>query len=197
MQNVEDMSCAPIPNKLLANCQLVNHRDDIITRLPGGQIIVEVGVLAGDFSELLLAKAKKLYLIDLYQGTDWPWQGRFGPKTHYQFVEQRFAFTKQVKIMKGNSFDVLGQFPDVSCDIIYIDGDHSYAVVKKDLQVAYKKLRSGGLLWVNDYTTYDPVSKIIYGVQKATNEIINQYQMPVVYFALNNSNYHDICLRKP
>jgi hypothetical protein len=63
--------------------------------------------------------------------------------------------------------------------------------------VAYQKLRSGGLLWVNDYTTFDPVSKIIYGVQKATNEIINQYQMPVVYFALNNSNYHDICLRKP
>ena len=82
-------------------------------------------------------------------------------------------------------------------DLIYIDGDHTYDVVKQDLNISYQKLKQGGWLWINDYTTHDPHHNVSYGVQKATNELINQYQTPVIYFALNNSNFHDICLQKP
>ncbi len=190
------MNCSSIPNHLLVNCRLFNHRDDIIPYLPNNQIIAEVGVLAGDFSQLLLSKAKKLHLIDLYNACDWEWSHRFNSQNHFDFVRNRFKDDNRVQLYQGNSYDVLAQLTDNYFDIIYIDGDHSYEVVKKDLEVAYHKLKLNGWLWINDYTTFDPLRNTPYGVQKATNEIINTYQMPVIYFAFNNSNFHDICLKK-
>lgn len=192
-----EFDCLPIPNNLLKGCQLLNHRNDIIEHLKCNQIIAEIGVLGGDFSELLLKKSKFLYLIDLYNANDWEWAKRFNSSSHYDYVRNKFLKNQNVRLIKGNSYEVLDRFQNDYFDVIYVDGDHSYDVVKKDLQVAYKKLKKGGLLWINDYTMYDHHTKSIYGVQKATNEIINEHKMRVAYFAFNNSNFHDICLIKP
>ncbi len=191
-----EFECKPLPNNLLKNCRLVNDREDILSFINENLVIAEIGVLAGDFSELLLKKSNQLYLIDQYNSTDWPCSNRFNSSAHWSFVEKRFCENSKVKLLKGISYTILGQFRDQFFDIIYIDGDHSYDIVRKDIFVAYKKLKYGGLLWLNDYTTYDPFCKVAYGVQKATNELINLYDMEVMFFSLNNSNFHDICLKK-
>jgi FkbM family methyltransferase len=191
-----EFECQSIPNRLLKNCLMVNHREDIFEFLGDHLIIAEIGVLAGDFSELLLKKSDQLFLIDQYNATDWPSTHRFNSETHWSYVENRFHNNPRIQLLKGTSYLILGHFNDEYFDVIYIDGDHSYEIVKKDLFTAYKKSKYGGLIWLNDYTTYDPFCKVPYGVQRAVNELINIYDTEVVYYALNNSNFHDICLRK-
>ena len=61
------------------------------------------------------------------------------------------------------------QIPDGSIDAIFIDGDHSYEAVSKDLPFWWKKLRKGGWLLGDDYSSCHP------GTKKAVDE-----------FAINN-----------
>ena len=191
-----EFKCPPIANRLLEKCRLFNNREDIVEALSDDLVIAEVGVLAGDFSQLLLKKASRLYLIDRFDAEDWPHMKRFNHRSHYHFVKHRFLSDPRVRLMKGDSSLMLESFDDQSLDVIYMDADHSYDNVSKTLAIAHRKLKKNGLLWINDYTTYDPHLKVPYGVQRATNEIVNKYQMEVVYFALNNSNFHDIAVRK-
>jgi predicted O-methyltransferase YrrM len=59
---------------------------------------------------------------------------------------------KQVKVHRGYSTDVLQQFPDQYFDWIYIDGNHLYEYVKKDLELSFVKVKSGGYITGDDYT---------------------------------------------
>ena len=62
------------------------------------------------------------------------------------------------------------QIPDGSIDAIFIDGDHSYEAVSKDLPFWWGKLRKGGWLLGDDYGSCHP------GTKKAVDE-----------FAINNN----------
>lgn len=56
-----------------------------------------------------------------------------------------------VEIHRGYSFDVVKEFPDEFFDFIYIDADHTYEGVKRDLIDWYPKMKRGGLLCGHDY----------------------------------------------
>ena len=55
-----------------------------------------------------------------------------------------------IEIRRGFSDDVLPTVAPGSFDIVYIDGDHSYAQVRKDLANAAPLVRDGGLLCGDD-----------------------------------------------
>ncbi len=58
---------------------------------------------------------------------------------------------------------------DESVDLLFIDGDHSYSQVKKDLLNHGPKLKKNGVLLGHDYTTsYVP------GVKKAADELLGK-----------------------
>lgn len=134
------------------------NRIDIATdRFPKGAIGAEVGVLRGRFSQILLdvTKPKCLYLIDPWKQYDipgMPSQERFNMvarDVQAKFEDQVAGGT--VVIQRGTSVDVLGSFPDNFLDWIYIDGDHSIEGVKADLDLAVKKVKSGGIIAGDDY----------------------------------------------
>src|SRR5258706_1454822 len=101
-----ELTCLPIPNNLLKDCQVFNSRNEIIDQLNDKLIIAEIGVLGGDFSEILLKKAQRLYLIDLYNANDWSWSNRFTSSQHWEFMNQRFRHQTNVKLLRGNSYTV-------------------------------------------------------------------------------------------
>jgi predicted O-methyltransferase YrrM len=71
--------------------------------------------------------------------------------------------------VQGYSFQVADQFADNFADIIFIDADHSYASVKKDILKYTPKLKKSGLLTGHD---------IDYpGVNKAVNEVIKDFDV--------------------
>ena len=136
----------------------------VLRMLPKGGVGAEVGVWKGDFSAQILATAqpKHLHLID-------PWAMASDP-AHAQAwyadqrgadmdgifaaVQDRFATEVDqgtVQIHRAPSETALAALPDASLDFIYVDGDHSYAAVRQDLDMAIQKTRSGGLICVDDY----------------------------------------------
>ena len=56
-----------------------------------------------------------------------------------------------VKVHRGRSVEVASQFADRFFDVIYIDADHHYDAVLADLFAYAPKLKSGGILWGDDF----------------------------------------------
>lgn len=135
--------------------------------LPKQSIGAEIGVHLGDFSQQLLDAVSpvELHLIDPWEhqaGTVYKdaWYG--GAATagqaemdarhaavHARFEPQIRAGS--VRVHRGYSDDVLARFPDGYFDWVYIDGNHLYEYVMKDLELATRKTKAGGLITGDDY----------------------------------------------
>jgi len=77
---------------------------------------------------------------------------------------EQFGYKDRVTNIKKYSDLAAADIEDGSCDIVYVDGNHSYDIVKSDLELYWPKVREGGLLLGHDYTTRFP------GVIKAVQD---------------------------
>ncbi len=68
-------------------------------------------------------------------------------------VRQRVMerFRDRAVVHCGASAAVLPAFPDGYFDWVYIDGNHSEAAVRADLELALRKVRGGGVIAGDDY----------------------------------------------
>jgi len=73
------------------------------------------------------------------------------------------------------------EVPDESLDCVFVDGDHSYNAVVKDLPFWWKKIRSGGQLLGDDYWMPE--------VAKAVHEFANSHNLQVNFLYKDGSNY--------
>ena len=55
---------------------------------------------------------------------------------------------------KDFSHNVDDKFEDGTYDFVYIDADHSYESVKKDIELYLPKLKKGGIIGGHDYCPY-------------------------------------------
>lgn len=117
--------------------------------LPRDAVCAEVGVSEGEFAEHIIecTSPKLLHLIDIWAGigacgavstTDAISAERLGRVTR-KF--QSRVKSRQVMIHQGWSASVLSLFPDHYFDWVYIDGDHSYDGVMRDLLAAEPKTK--------------------------------------------------------
>jgi hypothetical protein len=131
--------------------------------MPKNAVCAEIGVWKGDFSKLILdvTSPKKLHLID-----PWEFQKEFSERMYggavaksqrdmdiiYEGVKKRFNKFQNVILNKGKSEKVLQEFPDQYFDWVYIDGNHYYDYVLKDLEMSFLKVKRGGIIAGDDYT---------------------------------------------
>ena len=101
-----------------------------------------------------------------------------------------------IELHEGDSSTILSSFPDEYFDWIYIDADHAYEGVCKDIQQGYTKVKPDGMIVFNDYTNWSVCEIIPYGVTKAANEFCIANDWEVVFLALQSLGYHDIAIRK-
>jgi hypothetical protein len=103
---------------------LKNFKNDLVG--------VEIGVAKGENAKVMLnaLPIKKLYLIDPY-------------------VNNPFR-SDRVRFIKKKSEHAVADVPD-NLDFVYIDGDHSYEACKKDIELYYPKVRSGGVIGGHDF----------------------------------------------
>jgi len=113
---------------------------------------VEIGTASGDNAKCLLKtlSIKKLYLID-------PWieYSEDGKLKNYNKNEQKCRkrlsqWIDKIVYVKKYSEDAVGYLPD-NVDFIYIDGNHQYEFVKKDIELYYPKVKAGGVLGGDDF----------------------------------------------
>jgi predicted O-methyltransferase YrrM len=170
----------------LRDCIVVPERTDLLARLPKGGVVAEVGTLHGDFAReiLRIVEPQELHVIDL----------EIRPEVREMAEEP--AFRKRVRVHEGDSVQVLESFPDEYFDWIYIDAQHAYEGVMRDIGAARRKVKAGGLLVFNDYAIWSYVEMEPYGVVAAVNELCLEDGWKVVYLALPSHMYCDVAVRR-
>lgn len=145
-----------------------HYRQFLLDKLPKNSVGAEIGVLAGNFSRQILdsVSPRALHLIDPWKHqtesiykTAWYGGGAKGGQAEmderYSGVLKRFKRNiraGQVIVHRGYSSEILEQFPDSFFDWVYIDGNHLYDYVRKDLEVSLRKVKPGGFITGDDYT---------------------------------------------
>lgn len=114
----------------------------------------EIGVADGRFSLALCQTIPGLALacVDPWQ----PYAGnvRGGPLSqhsdNYHAAQQRLA-PYDVTFMRGMSLDMVQQVPLRSLDFVYIDGNHDFDYVVRDLIAWAPRVRPGGIVAGHDF----------------------------------------------
>jgi hypothetical protein len=70
-----------------------------------------------------------------------------------------------------SSVDASRRYEDRSLNFVMLDGDHSYAGVRSDIDAWLPKLKSGGILATHDYAHYFP------GLMRAWNESFREFHV--------------------
>jgi predicted O-methyltransferase YrrM len=148
---------------------------DLLTKkvLCDGIKIVEVGSWKGMTTSVLAKSAKdfngNVYAID-------HWKGQQNSPHHIsqtKALDILTVFRDNMQILGldnvhpfvSSSLQAVELFKDDSIDLIFIDADHIYEFVKKDIQSWYSKVKKGGILCGHDcelkYTDAGKFTKVI------------------------------------
>jgi len=162
--------------------------------LPKGSVGAEVGVWKGDFAAgaLRVVGPTRLHLIDPWafeagEPYDGAWYGGGIARSQadmdavYEEVRGRFAHEIErgvVVVHRGPSADVGPTFDDDYFDWVYIDGNHLYEFVRRDLEIFGAKVRRHGYLAGDDYGVPGWWED---GVTRAVDEILTSGKWEVAH----------------
>ena len=147
---------------------LVSVINDLSSRLGRNVVGLEIGICKGENIVHFLEQTNridKIHCIDPYL----PYMDWVGPVTQedmdlwYEITMKNFApHMDKIVMYKDTSENCVGKFENEQFDYIFIDGDHSYEGVIKDLYNYYDKVKTGGIFSGHDINLSD--------VQKALKE---------------------------
>jgi hypothetical protein len=144
----------------------------------GCAVIIEIGIARGELSKYLLHKLP--HIIREYNAVD-PFLGGYDNANDAMSSELSVANAPSdwrdailtmfhskdctFRLHFGTSEDCAENFEDESVDCLFIDGDHRYSGIKKDLVNYAPKVKRNGFIIFDDY------SKQFVGVVKAVDEL--------------------------
>lgn len=171
--------------------KIFDNRCDMIKELgiPNG-VIAEIGVFKGDFSRQIieLISPSKFYLLDMFEGETCSGNADgnnviyANMNDEHNNLNNTLGKLNSVHLLKGDSSTNLSIFPDNYFDIIYIDGDHSYTGCKRDLEMAFKKIKHDGYIMGHDYemNMNKGQTYYVFGVRQATDEFCQNYNQKII-----------------
>lgn len=137
------------------------HRDQLGEWLNDNNLLgvgVEVGVLTGAYSRIVLAKwnGKQYHMVDPWCKQDpldyrestndfADWEGAYHECKEMQTTDHRVILHRQTSEQASKHFD------DASLDWCFIDGNHALEWVLKDMDLWWPKIKPGGLFGGHDY----------------------------------------------
>jgi len=176
----------PLPDEKYQGCEVLKDRFALLDRLPKGAAIAEVGVDRGLFSDEILSRCapSSLTLID----------HDFGRLASPHVLTLLSSGDPRLSLLRGDSGDCLAKMPENSLDVVYIDADHSYEAVRRDIAAALPRLKPDGVLIFNDYAVWSPSSMHHCGVARAVNELCLKSDWRLRYLAMQPMMYNDVML---
>lgn len=156
--------------------QDIETKEMIFDTIPKGGVGAELGVCRGTNAVQLLFRTEPvvLHLVDIWTPFDKPqphdcvdqWYG-----DHEEYVQK--LFQKQtasglVKIHRTYTVSWLESIEDQSLDWVFLDSNHRYQCISRELEFCVKKVKKGGLIMGHDYCTV-PIcwgSSVIRAVQE-------------------------------
>jgi hypothetical protein len=145
----------------------------------GLKIGCEIGVSVGGHSEAILKSTniQKLYSVDPYKinKAGFSEEDDIFHDLLFLWVEYRLnKYAPRSQMVRLFSVEASALFENESLDFVFIDGDHSYEAVRDDINAWYSKVRIGGIVSGDDYTTWP-------GVKKAVDEIFGKKGLTVYH----------------
>lgn len=130
-----------------------------------GLVVAEIGVWAGDTTIGYLPIVQRCdglaYAVDDWCGnptaTGPIWAPESAQKAFEAFMARVAPYGKHVKVLRGQSCDMVPRIPDGSLDVCFIDADHRYEYAAWDIDLCLPKVKKGGLLCGHDLDTFDGV----------------------------------------
>jgi hypothetical protein len=125
----------------------------------------ELGVFNGQTFLALLRDCPALELVGIDRWTteeQYHWRGPGNPYTEQDVrdAEERVRrgaapYGRRARLLKMDTASAAQEFPDGFFDFIFLDADHTYAGVSRDLQAWRAKVRAGGALTGHDAHAVD------------------------------------------
>lgn len=177
----------------------------LAAHLPEECTFVEVGVFRGQILAWMGMMAQRLDLdmirigITPLDSTDGHWESDY--EADIALLHDTFAIPKTYQLIKGRSDDprVWELAKGIRADVVYIDGGHSYDVVKFDLEHYSRLVKPGGYLVIDDCNNLidmpDGYFRGILSVSKAVDERFPPYT-PSDEWELVLNLVHNRILRK-
>jgi hypothetical protein len=161
--------------------------------LPDKPIGAELGVLKGDFSEMILSivDPARLVLIDPFkkggksynEGLGWL-TSAYSTDREYEIVCSKFVNEDRIWIIRDFSYDAIFCIVDKYFDFIYHDASHLYEDVRRVLKDWFPKLKNGGIICGHDYVDHPS-----FGVKKAVDEFCEEHNFEMIIFNENGGDY--------
>ena len=157
--------------------------------------VAEIGVRYGyHFQQLLAMKPVLAVGIDHYRNTevdseqDTNLTQKELDKIHGDVVAS-FIHNPAVKIIREKSEVIVNHFPLQFFDYVYLDADHSYEAVLKDMRLWWSHVRQGGIMAGHDYIEKESKNGVSFGVIQAVAEFMEETGIPEEYFHHTEKGY--------
>jgi len=180
---------------------VLTSREELLRCFPAGAVGAEIGVAEGAYSAAILERAQpaELHLIDpwshLEPGSDLLEAGGLltavdeartrgdafeAPPANprgdedYAKIRARFEGDPRVRLHRQYSYKAAAGFDEGMFDFVYIDGNHHYEFVLRDLQDFAARLKPGGLLFGHDFFEDAFAREENYGVVDAVGAFLKR-----------------------
>lgn len=132
--------------------------------------VIEIGSFLGRSTVFFAARTEKIYAIDPFilwedgkhNGDAMAWTG--GGDFKDKFIKNIEPVTDRVVVMQMDSDTAARDFPNLEADLVYIDAQHDFESVKKDIQLWLP--RANKIISGDDYMVNWP------GVKQAVDLLI-------------------------
>ena len=144
----------------------------ILRNCPSIQMLYAV-----DIWDVVPESVQTSYWLSVYRNTS---VGGFRSMKR-KFERNTMGFKKNTTVLQGLSWKMAQNVADRSLDFVFIDADHAYESVVKDITAWTPKLKEDGLLCGHDYN--------LEGVNRAINELVPDWQatgIDHVWYSGNN-----------
>lgn len=163
---------------------------NVIKSLPDNSKIVEIGAYKGCSTSFLAVeiinsgKNIKLDVIDSWNGeneTEAPWQSYVGAidkptgDIFEDFKKNLAPVFHIINPVQSLSTPAAALYEDKSLDFIFIDGDHNYEGINKDLHAWRPKMKDGAIMAGHDYNPHS-----FPGVIKAVDDFFGKQNVNVI-----------------
>jgi len=153
----------------------------IVEDIPEEGTIGELGCAWGrsicSVADIIKRKNLKVHIVDCFVGT--PGEASYGEKFRKEFEDniKRFDIFDRVIIHEGYTNDIVKEVDDKTFDLLFIDADHSYESVKRDIEDWLPKMKDHATISGHDYCNG-------FGVSKAVNEKWSNIRVHDIQFGI-------------
>jgi hypothetical protein len=178
----------------------IKHRSqlpDLLSHFNLPMIACECGVAEGNFSEdLLRCGIEKLYCVDFWgkianQSGDGGFETSWHQNNFNQALHKLIPYGERAIILRGKSVEMATHIPNNSLGLVYIDCDHSFQGVSRDILAYWDKLVDGGIMAFHDFEAEQ------YGVKEAVEHFVSGTGIEIHLITENKKEDAGAYIQKP